>query len=147
MLIAGSLIYTQQPALIAGQRPPYALNNQCVSQSLLRSPSCVCTSVGTAEGVLGGVPGIRKGTGRQNPAHPAGGPGAALMLERTSPETSPPPLSQMQGVATGRDVIASAAGAALGRRCFYMDGRGGRSRCPKYLNTIPGRPGIPQVGK
>ena len=39
------------------------------------------------------------------------------------------------GVATGRDVIAAAAGAARGRRCVYMDGRGGRSPCPKYLKT------------
>ena len=60
---------------------------------------------------------------------------------------SPPPLSQIQSVATGRDAIGSAAGAARGRRYFYMNGRGGRSRCPEYPKTIPGWPGIPQVEK
>ena len=40
--------------------------------------------------------------------------------KRTEAKASPPPLSQIQGVATGLDVIASAAGAARGRRWFYM---------------------------
>ena len=61
--------------------------------------------------------------------------------------SSPPPLSQIQSVATGRDAIGSAAGAARGRRYFYMNGRGGRSRCPECPKPIPGWPGIPQVEK
>ena len=40
VLIAGSTTLTT--SAVAGQSPPYALNNQCVSQSLLRSQSCVC---------------------------------------------------------------------------------------------------------
>ena len=45
--------------------------------------------------------------------------------------SSPPPLSRIQSVATGRDAIGSAAGAARGRRCVYMDCRGGRGPRPK----------------
>ena len=48
---------------------------------------------------------------------------------------SPSLLSQMQGVASGRDVIAAAAGAARGWRCVYIDGHGGCSPRPKYLKT------------
>ena len=63
---------------------------------------------------------------------------------------SPPPLSQVQGVATGRNVMAAAAGArgagpALFLYGICMDGRGGCSPRPKYLNIMPGRPGIPQA--
>ena len=63
--------------------------------------------------------------------------------------SSPPPLTQTQGVATGRGAIGAAAGAARGRRYFHVDGRGGRSltHCPEYPKTIPWWPSIPQVAK
>ena len=72
-----------------------------------------------------------------------------LEHEVLTTQDSTPPLSQIQGAATGRDAIGSAAGAARGRRYFYMDGRGGRSRCPECPKTIPVRPGmpIPQLAK
>ena len=83
---------------------------------------------------------------------PRRGPSAGLndqTGEATCEVASPPPLSQMQGAATRCDAIAAAAcaGAARGRRCVYMDGRGGRSPRPIYQNPMPRRPGIHQVAK
>ena len=60
-------------------------------------------------------------------------------------QSSPPPLSQIQGVATGRDVIAAAAGAA---RALFLYGWPQRQRpSPGILKATPGRPGIHRVAK
>ena len=85
----------------------------------------ICNNLNPPELMPGGADGM--GYAQHTDAHDM----VCGNIEKWGPG-SPPPLSQIQGVATRRDVMATAAGAAWGRRCVYMDGHSGCSRRPKY---------------